>query len=213
MDQLFSHLFNNITNYISYQDEQNYIINQWKCKKYTTELCIQLRKYRQDVLPSPRIEDIIRYSFKPCEPTCPYHISLEDAKPLLVYTIREYGRILLCKELYGLALIHITEGRYPSELELLLFQQVMEPYPYYDERKQDVPQRRELQLQPYKLSKTVTDSCCICQDVMIQDQIVITLPCFHTFHSNYKTKENECLGIESWLQKSDECPLCKTKIK
>ena len=214
MDRLFSHLLSNVIGYMAYQSEHEYMTSRWGCKKTTNELCLQVRNYQQSILPNPRIEDLIRYAYRPCDRTCPYYISQEDAIPLLIYSIKEYGKILSCKSLYGIALFHITEERFPTELELVLFEQFMNHAPVSvsnPDHVKEIP-RASPRLQPYILKKEYHDSCCICQDKMTKGQEVVTLSCMHTFHIHYQTKENECLGIESWLAKSDECPLCKQKV-
>jgi hypothetical protein len=51
-------------------------------------------------------------------------------------------------------------------------------------------------------------SCCICQEEIKEGESVINLPCNHTFHS----QNDNCSGIETWLQKAGNCPLCKKPI-
>ena len=211
MDRLLGQLFSNALGYMSYQKEREYLIQRWGCLKTTQELCLQLRTYQQNVLPFPRIEDLIRYHVRSCDQSCPYYLADHDSIPLLIYGVKQYGKILSCKSIYGITLFEITEGRYPTELELALFEHLME-VPDILVPNEPVPKRASIRLEPYSLNKTLDDRCCICQDAMTSGQRVVTLPCFHTFHTHYQTDDNECLGIESWLSKSDECPLCKQKV-
>lgn len=223
MDRLFGHLFSNVVGYMTYSEETKYMMSKWGCKKTTPELCEQLRVYRQEILPHPRIEDMIRYYFHPCERSCPYYISYDDAAPLLLYSIREYGKIVTCKSLYAIALHVITEDRYPSEFELLLYEQLMRvpivSIPHVDDEEQihssnsSIHRPNPIRFDRYKITKTIPDQvCCICQENIVQDQYVMTLPCLHTFHSKNQSGPSECLGIESWLERSSECPLCKKNI-
>lgn len=215
MDRLFGQLFHDVVGYMNYSEENKYMMSNWGCKKTTTELCTQLRTYRQEILPHPRIEDMIRYYFHPCEASCPYYISYDDAIPLVIYSIREYGKIHTCKSLYAIALYVITEGRYPNEIQLLLYEQLMRvptvSVPNMDYRE---PEHREsIQFERYLVQRTIPDQvCCICQDNIVAQQYVITLPCLHTFHSKDRLGQTDCLGIESWLERSQECPLCKKSI-
>lgn len=211
MDSLFRHLMSNIVGYMEYKKEHDYMTRRWGCKKTTNELCLQLRTYQRTILPQPRIEDLIRSCYHPCDRTCPYYIKQEDAFPLLIYSVVEYGKIVECKSLYAIALFRIMEARDPTELELVLFEQTMN----IPESQSNEPQKvsPSLQLQPYTLTKSLEDRCCICQDQMTSGQEVVTLPCFHTFHIHFQTRDNECMGIESWLRKSNECPLCKQSVR
>ena len=210
MDRLFGQLFSDVVGYMNYAEENNYMMTRWGCRKTTNELCRQLRSYRQEILPNPRIEDMVRYYFRPCEESCPYYIAYDNAVPLVIYSIREYGKILTCKSLYGIELYYITEGRYPSEFELLLFEQLMN-LPIQEL----VPEERKpVRVDSYLLTKTIPDQvCCICQEDIVMNQRVVTLPCLHTFHSKKHDGKIECLGIESWLERSDECPLCKKSVR
>jgi len=62
---------------------------------------------------------------------------------------------------------------------------------------------------PLTESESLQDiSCCICQDEIKEGEPVITLPCSHIFHS----QNDNCAGIETWIQKTGNCPLCKKPI-
>ena len=93
----------------------------------------------------------------------------------------------------------------------MLFEQLMQQQPHIPSDHEDVPFVPPVRapLNTYKLKSDMKDRCCICQDDMITGQEVVTLPCMHSFHTVFHTNENECMGIESWLEKSRECPLCK----
>ena len=45
--------------------------------------------------------------------------------------------------------------------------------------------------------------CVICLEEFNNDELVTSLPCIHSFHTH-------C--IKSWLQRNNECPICKFKI-
>ena len=218
MEQLASLLLSNLVGYMIQTEEQIYLTTRWKCKKTTPELCRQLRQYQQELLPFPRMEDLIRYVYKPCDPSCPYFISMDDAVPLLLYSIQEYGRMLTCQSLFGMVLFHIREGRYPSEIELFLFEQAMRLFPQHivpePISESNRPPSPPLPVESYIVKKTVADQqCCICQESILMNQRVMTLPCMHTFHVFFRCDAGECLGIDSWLKKSNECPLCKQAVR
>jgi hypothetical protein len=62
---------------------------------------------------------------------------------------------------------------------------------------------------PLTESESLQDiSCCICQDEIKKGESVISLPCSHIFHS----VNDNCAGIETWIQKTGNCPLCKKPI-
>jgi hypothetical protein len=212
MERLFGHLFSNVMGYMMYKEEETYLITQWECTKTTPELCIQLRHYRKEILPYPRLEDFIRYYYKPCEPSCPYYMAIENALPLLIYSIRHYGKLLPCPSLYAMALFQITENRYPSEIECVLFEQVMNIVQHHDEIPEPVP-TKPIPFDSYVLKNRLPDVCCICQEPMEVGHTVMTLPCMHSFHTFFHTKDIECPGIDKWLARSDECPLCKQSIR
>lgn len=215
MERLFGHLFSNVMGYMMYKEEETYLTTRWECKKTTPELCIQLRQYRNEILPFPRLEDFIRYFYKPCEPNCPYYMTIENALPLLIYSIRHYGKLLTCPSLYAIALFHITEDRYPREMELILFEQAMNIMHHQQEIPEPVQERqtKPIPIDSYVLKKSLPDVCCICQEPMETGQHVMTLPCMHSFHTFFHTKQNECPGIDKWLARSDDCPLCKQPIR
>ena len=114
MNRLFGLLAGEVVNYISHRSETNYLVDKLGCKKTTQELCAQLRVYQNDVAPAPRLEDLIRYHFKPCDPSCEYYVSLENAIPSLCHGIIEYGSLLTCRALYAVVLYHTLHNRYPD---------------------------------------------------------------------------------------------------
>lgn len=212
MDRLFGQLFSNAMSYMVYKEEETYLSSRWGCRKTTTELCCQLRQYRNDILPYPRLEDFIRYFYTPCEPSCPYYVSMENALPLLTYSIQNYGKLVTCPSLYGITLFQITEQRYPTELELFLFEQAMNIVhhvipPVEPDRDKPIP------FDSYVVQQKLPDVCCICQEPMEKGQRIMTLPCMHSFHTFFHSETNECHGIDKWLARSDECPLCKQSIR
>ena len=47
------------------------------------------------------------------------------------------------------------------------------------------------------------NNCTICMSDYVKDEEILTLTCFHKFHS-------EC--IETWFKSQNWCPVCRTKI-
>jgi hypothetical protein len=195
----------------SYQEEKKYLYSLG-CKKVSSNLCMILRQYRNDTsLPSPRLEDLIRYHFIPCDLNCPYYIELDYAMNLLLYTIKEWGKILSCSRLYSIILYDSVMSRYPTETELFLFEinrqitsninHLQNEFVNENEEIKHIPE-------PYILTKHLESNCCMCQEGLYKSQQVITLACLHTFH----TESNDCIGIEKWFETSNNCPLCKEKI-
>ena len=221
MERLFGHLVHNLMDYMAYENEKRYLVDSFGCKNPTIELCKQLRSYRNDVAPNPRIEDFIRFHYRPCDARCEYYIPLESALPILKHTVVEMGSIVICQKLYTISVLYSLEGRFPTELELLLHQagsqlnQTFEMFhniQFQMDEKEDVPIKNKNIPEPYLLTKNLEQNCCMCHDSLIKDQSVITLPCFHTFHTSFHNSKGECVGIEKWLATSNLCPLCKQDI-
>jgi E3 ubiquitin-protein ligase RNF13 len=60
---------------------------------------------------------------------------------------------------------------------------------------------KNLPKRPYNVSLDATDSCCICLEDYVADDILIILPCTHKYHQ-------PCL--EPWLEsRNRHCPMCK----
>ena len=203
---LVQQLLMNALSYSSYHKEKEYLTQQFGCKKTTSELCLMLRKCQQ-MIPNPRIEDLIRSQYVSCDPICPYYIQPDYAFELLHYSIIEFGKMYSCQDLYQLSLFSVMENRMPTEFEFLLYQTQYRMQSLVDNGVLNVPQPQR-QFEPYSLTTTIEQTCCMCQEALLKDQKVIILPCFHIFHS----QSNECVGIENWLKTSTECPLCKKNI-
>ena len=191
MDQ-FDQLVDNVVQNMIFKEEMKYL-DGWGCKRINHTLCSLLQTYWKEVHSHPTLDEFVAYHYHSCQSTCEYSIPIEDAIPLLMYSVIEYGRILNCKSLYIFHMSTHSKNRYPTETEFI-------------EENQD----KVYQLIPYILSNTIPNQlCCICQEELLSEQCVITLPCIHTFH----TENNECRGINNWLLQSPECPLCKQKIE
>ena len=220
MEGLFGHLMSNVMGYMMYEDEKRYLMDVFGCKKTTPELCKQLRQYKNDVAPNPRIEDFIRFHFRPCDTRCEYYIHYDNALPILKHTMIEMGHIVTCQKLYTISILYSLEGRFPTEIELLLYQagnHFNESFQrfhnfQFGEEKEDVPVKNKNIPDPYLLTKNLEQDCCMCQESLSKGQSVITLPCFHTFHTSFTNSKGECVGIEKWLATSTLCPLCKQSM-
>jgi hypothetical protein len=227
MQRLLGHFMNNVMEYMAYEDEKKYLTQNYGCKKTTIELCKQLRQYRNDIAPQPRLEDLIRFHYRPCDTRCEYYMSFDDALPILKHSVLEMGIIMTCQKLYVVSILYITEGRFPTEMEFLLYQANLQlndaiqqfhtfQYEFEQGLREGIQEQKQDNLHripnPYLLTKTLEQDCCMCQESLCKDQSVITLPCFHTFHTSFQNKNGECVGIEKWLQTSNLCPLCKQSI-
>jgi hypothetical protein len=121
MNVLLQDVFQQFMERRMYPEEETYL-RELGCKRVSMELCLLLRRYQTDVTRYPRIQDLIRFHYRPCEPTCPYFISIEDALPILNYTFIEWGKLVECKKMMAMSLFHAVEGRYPTEFECGLFE-------------------------------------------------------------------------------------------
>ena len=68
---------------------------------------------------------------------------------------------------------------------------------------ENVNSTSNLNLNKTKYKSKNEEKCIICQDMIIYNDEVIYLPCFHFFHPN-------C--IESWLRNKKICPFCRRNI-
>lgn len=59
-------------------------------------------------------------------------------------------------------------------------------------------------LKKLKVSKT-SQSCSICQQAFIKEELIVQLPCKHIFH------KTGCLS--DWLKVSVHCPICKLNVE
>ena len=222
MDRIFRQIVTNALNYMVYDEEKKYLTDTFGCKKTGIDLCRKLRQYRNDVAPSPRLEDFIRYHYRPCEEYCEYYLPYDTVFPILLYGFVDLGEILSCQKLYTVAMINAVEGRYPSEMELLFYeasssiddgiQQLQRNMDNIQVQVQEEQKSNVVIPESYLLKKNMEQSCCMCQESLLVGQQVITLPCMHTFHSTYKKVNGECVGIEPWLSTSNLCPLCKQSV-
>ena len=225
MDRLLSHVFGEALGYIVYRNEDAYLKERFGCKKTTNELCVQLRQYQNTILPEPRLEDFIRYYYRPCDNNCSHFVPIEQAIPAVKHGIIEMGTLYSCNQVHSLVLYYTLHNRYPSESEFILYQTesaLMFSFESFyqtairadrdDMARASVfnePIPKDYGLETYVLKDTLKDDCCICQEPMKTGHKVITLPCFHTFHANTR----DCDGIDKWLDKSPTCPLCKYELK
>ena len=213
MDRLFGHLMNNMVHYMLFRDETEQL-TAIGCKKINPILCALYRTYERETRTNhPSIEEFVAFHTSVCTPSCDYHVHTEDAIPANIYAVTEYGRFLHCRSLYLFMMFTHIENRYPNEEEFNLYEDSLTDE---DDILHDEPvERNEIldQFQPYVLKESLPDkNCCICQESLEKNQQVITLPCFHTFHTEYKNSKGECLGIEQWLKHSKDCPLCKRSV-
>ena len=57
-------------------------------------------------------------------------------------------------------------------------------------------------------------SCAICQEIFIEGERAIELPCndgHHFFHYN-ETNEKGCPGINPWIEENNTCPVCRCQF-
>jgi len=233
MNAILRQLFSNALHYMIHDDEKRYLVETFGCRKTTVGLCQQLRQYKNDVAPAPRIEDFIRYHYRPCDPECEYYLSYENALDALLHTVREMGEIVTCKKLYTIVMIQAVEGRYPSEMELMLydlsssidhsihqfqfnvqhqFAANVNAHAHFHAEHEQEQKSATVIPESYLLQKNMEQACCMCQEALSMHQRVITLPCMHTFHTSFHNETGECVGIEKWLVTSTLCPLCKRSV-
>jgi hypothetical protein len=229
MERLLGHFMDQAMNYAVFDQESNYLKRVFRCKKTPMELCKKLRYYQQHIAPQPRIEDFIRHCYKPCEQICPYYVGMDNAYPIVEYGIREFGEVVQCEKLHAILLFQITEGRLPNSLEMLVlaassqlshsmseFNDLAAQFRSVQRNERPVrpPQHPEEQhldknrYPSYRLEKKIDQDCCMCQEGLLEQQMIITLPCMHSFHS----QSEQCIGIEKWLETSTSCPLCKKQV-
>ena len=232
MERLLGHFMDQALLHHFMEQESNYLKRVFRCKKTPNELCKKLRLYQQNIAPQPRKEDFIRHYYKPCDQQCPYFVPIENAHSIVEHGIRELGEVVTCEKLHAMLLFQITEGRLPNALEMIMLEassQLHHTVSHFNDsaeqfrsmrmngmsqrpvRPEQHPEEQRLDANrypSYRLEKKIDQDCCMCQEGLLKDQMIITLPCMHSFHS----QSEECIGIEKWLETSTSCPLCKKDV-
>jgi hypothetical protein len=209
MDSLFYHVFE-----LFFKKERDHLV-ELGCANPTLNLCSLVQEYYNMYATYPSIEELAVYQYRPCEDHCDYYVPMEYGLPILMHTIKEYGVIVTCRILYIFHVFYFTEGRYPNiaEIEAELDEPLSDITPLMHDSVDEFWRKKSSGVDigkiPSKvLSETVPYSCAICQDEMTANQSVLQLPCSHMFH----TESDTCTGIEAWLSKVDQCPLCKHPV-
>jgi hypothetical protein len=60
------------------------------------------------------------------------------------------------------------------------------------------------------LRKENDENCCLCMEPIKATDKCFNLKCSHFYHSD---KSDDCGGLLQWMQSTDECPICRSKIK
>lgn len=209
-------IINSLLQQLVFREETEHAISFFQCKRFPSLLlCGLIRSFKEIYNQLPNLEEIVIYQYEPCTDTCEYVVPIEDAIPILIHGIIEYGTILTCRVIYLFYTFSFTENRYPRIDELegtndIISQQVTDTmYQNVDEFWNTVSSGINIDnLEKKVLDEKHTEPCAICQEDMDSGQEVMTLPCQHMFH----TKSDTCSGIEEWISKIDTCPLCKKKI-
>ena len=202
-----------------FPQEMEHALYHFRCKQPpSTMLCALLRNFKELYLNFPELEELILYQYEECSEQCEYVVPMEQAIPILMYGITEYGSILPCNLVYFIHTFHFIEGRYPTEHEIDTELAQTSSHHHMNQMMSDhvdefwKNSKSNVDLSNYKptvLTEKHTAPCTICQEDMNPGQSVITLPCAHTFHCH----SEHCEGIEPWLSKIDSCPLCKKKVE
>ena len=185
-------------------------------------VCAMIRSFHDTYGKMPELEELIVYQYQPCHESCDYIIPMEDAIPILMYGMKEYGTLLTCFTVNVMQIFHFIKGRYPDESELLeeLANESMDHSSHQEmtemmnEQVDDFWKQAKSEvdvssLSVYTLEEKQDAPCSICQEDMNPGHEVITLLCDHTFHAS----SSDCEGIEPWAGKINACPLCKTPIQ
>jgi len=142
------------------------------------------------------------------------------------HVLVEYGFSVRCIIIHFIYMYQLLEHRYPTQDELFQYmEEHYNPSGHQELHEQQLNQMMADDVDHYWNHKHSTDevlpsrplseseslqaiSCCICQEEIKEGESVINLPCKHTFHS----QNDNCSGIETWIQKAGNCPLCKKPI-
>ena len=178
-------------------------------------LCAIVRNYVLTYHMFPGIEELAVYHYNPCHDSCEHMVPMEDALPILIHGMIEYGVYLPCHLVYTIHVFQFLNNRFPraDEIELHSSQPLQDTIhnsmsSQVDEFWNSSQSGLDLTRFPAYVLDRDTDSCAICLEQCKQGQSVIRLSCQHVFHS----KTESCNGIETWLSKINTCPLCKYQI-
>ena len=203
-----------------FNEEIEHAISMYGCKRVPSlALCGIIRTFRDQYQAFPDLESLLIYQYEPCVETCEFSVPMEDAIPILIHGVMEFGTLFSCQMIYLFNLFQFTEGRYPrlDEIDMndvqtnATFSQQMTDTMHH--HVDEYWNQKVSALDKSILSKKIVEvkkeeSCVICQEELKKDQTVIELPCSHVFHS----KNGDCPGIEEWLTKINACPLCKIPV-
>lgn len=226
--------------WISYPSEYRYLTVVFGCLQTPSlETLTLLRQYTISFHRYPNIEEFLLFVSKECDSECEYFLPLPDLIDATRFSLIQYGFVPRCRLAYFMYNFRIFENRYPTSREIFhylqsltspsdnwsrLANEIMErDTADYWEKKQSGLTEQDI----YKLVQTNEEKdlvCCVCQDEIAQHELVVRLPCNHSFHrgAEYKlapedrlttpTNESDCQGVEEWLKRSGTCPVCRLAI-
>ena len=218
MTDIIQLLYQQAFQQLLFRPEIEHALSMYGCKVSPSMLiCGIIRDFYNTYHEWPALEELVMYQYEPCLPECDHIVPMDDALPILMYGIQEYGQLLSCQVIYYIHVFQFTEGRYPrmDEITIALSEhtggmmtETMNQH--VDEFWAKANSGIKVDTLPvHTLTQPHTESCAICQDEMTPPQVVMTLPCLHTFHA---TSES-CSGIQTWLSKINACPLCKQPVQ
>jgi hypothetical protein len=214
MSNVLQLLYQQAFQHLVFREEIDHAMSMYGCKVTpSATICGIIRDFFNTYQSWPGLEELVMYQYEPCVSDCDNAVPLDDALPILMYGIQEYGQLFSCRVTHFFHVFQFTEGRYPryDEISIALsehrdafmndiMQQNVDEFWAHAKSGVDITQ-----LEVRILEEKHPESCAICQEDMNSSQKVVTLPCHHTFHSS----SDECSGIQSWLEKVNACPLCK----
>lgn len=204
---------------------KNYMTEVFQCKvEPSLSACRQFCEFQIQFSRKPMLREFIQFIYRPCSPGCEYVTPVDPSIKIMEHLFVEYGIIANCQLVYFCYTYQQFEQRYPTNEELVLYidteyspllaqddsaltQWMNQDVEEYWNRKRSTIDITKL---PREIASEEKSPCCICQESILDGQVLIRLPCSHVFHSEL---DSNCSGIEPWLQKSDACPLCKKSVQ
>lgn len=200
---------------------KHYMTEVFQCKVEPSLMaCRQFCEFQIQFSRKPMLREFIQFVYRPCSLACEYITPIDPSIQIMEHLFVEQGIISNCQLVYFCYTYLQFEQRYPTDTELtvyietefshILSQDDSEITQWMNQDVEEYWNRKRSTIDLTKLTTEVASDekspCCICQESIDNGQLLIRLPCHHTFHSQ---QGSNCSGIEPWLQKSDTCPLCK----
>ena len=191
----------------------------------TIVICGHIQRFMQHHSRFPSLSELAAQIYEPCYEDCECYVPFTESIQILEHVLVQYGFFVRCSTVHFIYMYLQFENRFPTRAELFAYIEESSNSPNHISDQQitqmmadDVEEywnHRHSSAAPIP-SHTLSQeehkesiSCCICQDEIKEGEQVVTLPCHHTFHSAF----DQCAGIEHWIEKAGNCPLCKRPVQ